>query len=140
MPISVEDHIAIERLMYEYARCADKKDYGGFARVFCEDAVFEYRGEQVTPVAAIQQLMHNLDNYSVTQHRVQNVLYEVEGDSASGETYCLASHLKNAENELLKIDMAIIYADELRREEDGWRIARRVFNLLWSQTSSIDAV
>ena len=36
MSISDSDHIAIQRLMYRYARCADHKDYEGFAAVFCE--------------------------------------------------------------------------------------------------------
>ena len=49
MTISVEDHIAIQRLMYRYAYCADKKDYAGFSEVFCEDAVFDYSGRKVTP-------------------------------------------------------------------------------------------
>ena len=49
MSISIEDHIAIQRLMYRYAHCADNKDYAGFAEVFCDDAVFDYSGREVTP-------------------------------------------------------------------------------------------
>jgi hypothetical protein len=37
MTISVEDHIAIQRLMYRYAYCADNRDYAGFSEVFCEE-------------------------------------------------------------------------------------------------------
>ncbi|MDX1736472.1 MAG: nuclear transport factor 2 family protein [Halioglobus sp.] len=138
MSIRVEDHIEIERLMYLYARCADHKDYDGFAGVFCDDAVFEYRGHEVSPLDAICELMHNLEKYPVTQHRVQNVLYDVDEDRAVGETYCLASHLLASGDGAEKVDMAIVYADELRRTGDGWRIARRAFNLLWTQTSRID--
>ena len=29
MTITVEDHVAIQRLMYQYARCADRKNYPG---------------------------------------------------------------------------------------------------------------
>ena len=31
MGISVEDHVAVQRLMYRYASCADRKDYDGWA-------------------------------------------------------------------------------------------------------------
>ena len=124
--------------MYRYAKCADEKDYAGFSNVFCADAVFFYAGTEIASLSAIQQLMHNLERYPTTQHRVQNVLYDVEGNRAVGTTYCLASHLLQEGGEMRKIDMAITYLDELRREREQWLIARRQFNLLWTQTSRVD--
>ena len=124
--------------MYRYARCADHKDYGGFGEVFTEDAVFDYSGREVTPLDAIREMMRALDKYHTTQHRVQNVLYEVDGDAAEGETYCLASHLFDDNGATKKIDMAIIYRDRLLRTGVGWRIAQRQFDLLWSRTESVD--
>ena len=136
--ITAEDHIAIERLMYCYARCADHKDYLGLAQVFSSDAVFENRERTVTSLTAIQDMMLALEKYRSTQHRVQNILYAVDGDTAQGETYCLASHLIDQDGETRKIDMGIIYRDRLRRTSDGWRIAQRKFDLLWSQTTAVD--
>ncbi len=138
MSITAADHMAIQRLMYRYARCADRKDYAGFAEVFCADAVFDFSGRVVTSLAAIQDMMHALEKYSATLHQVHNTLYEVEGDSATGETYCLASHLFQDTGNTLKIDMGIIYQDRLRRCAGGWRIEWRTFNLLWSQTTAVD--
>jgi uncharacterized protein (TIGR02246 family) len=137
--IGVDDHIAIQRLMYRYARCADRKDYAAFAEVFCEDAVFDFSGTEVIGCTAIQQMMRNLEKFSRTLHQVHNTLYEVEGDTASGETYCLASHLLDAAGQRSKIDMGIAYEDRLRRTAGGWRIAYRKFNLIWSQTAAVDA-
>lgn len=138
MSISAEDHVSIQRLMYRYARCADTRDYAGFAMVFCEDAVFDFMGNEVTPYGAIEQMMHALDRYTATLHQVQNVFYEVDGNSAVGETYCVASHLFDDEDGTSKIDMGIVYRDRLRRGAEGWRIARRVFDLLWTQTTPVD--
>jgi ketosteroid isomerase-like protein len=138
MTISVEDHIAIQRLMYRYAHCADKKDYDGFTEVFCEDAVFDYSGREVTPCTAIQDMMHVLDKYTSTLHQIYNTLYEVEGDTAAGETYCLASHLYEEQGTTMKVDMGITYGDRLRRTSGGWRIALREFNLHWSQTVPVN--
>ena len=140
MIITVADHIAIQRLMYRYASCADRKDYAGFAQVFCADAVFDFSGRLVTSLAAIQDMMHALEKYSATLHQVSNTLYEVEGDIATGETYCLASHLFKDEGDRLKIDMGIIYEDRLRRCVGDWRIERRKFRLLWSQTTVVEPV
>jgi len=138
MGISVEDHVAIQRLMYRYARCADTKDYAGFAGVFCEDAVFDFMGNEVTPYSAIEQMMHALDKYNATLHQVHNVFYEVDGDTAEGETYCVACHLFDDQEGTSKVDMGIVYRDRLRRGAEGWRIARRVFDLLWTQTTPVD--
>jgi ketosteroid isomerase-like protein len=138
MSISVEDHIAIQRLMYRYAQCADSKDYAGLADVFCEDAAFDFSGRVVRPRSAIQEMMHALDKYTCTLHQVHNTLYEVDGDTASGETYCIASHLFEDQGHTVKIDMGITYQDRLQRTSVGWRIAHRKFNLLWSQTAPID--
>lgn len=139
MSTGTEDHIMIQRLMYRYARCADTKDYDGFASVFCEDAVFDFSGRRVTPLADIQEMMLALEKYTCTMHQVHNTLYDVEGDTAEGETYCLASHLVEEKGNTMKIDMGIIYRDRLRRTPEGWRIALREFNLLWSRTVRVDA-
>jgi len=139
MSICVEDHVAIQRLMYLYARCADRKDYAGFAAVFCDDAVFDFAGTEVKTCAAIQQMMRNLERFARTLHQVYNTLYEVEGDEALGETYCVASHLLLVDGREAKLDMGIRYEDRLRRTPGGWRIAFRRFHLIWSQTAPIDA-
>jgi len=138
MSIAVADHIAIQRLMYRYASCADRKDYAGFAEVFCADAVFDFSGRVVTSLAAIQDMMHALEKYSVTLHQVHNTLYEVDGDIATGETYCLASHLFKDQGDTVKLDMGIIYEDRLRRCAGDWLIELRKFTLLWSQTAAIN--
>jgi len=138
MAISAQDHVAIQRLMYLYAQCADARNYEGFAEVFVADAQFDYRGEAVVSLGAIQKMMHNLDNYTATQHFVHNVLYDVEGDEAQGQTYCLACHLHDRSGELMKIDMGITYDDHLVRTDCGWRIGRRSLNLLWMHTTRVD--
>lgn len=138
MSVSAQDHVEIQRLMYRYARCADRKDYEGFAQVFCADAQFDYAGTVVASLPAIQQMMRALDDFERTLHQVHNTLYEVEDDAAHGETYCIASHLRTDGAHVMKLDMGICYHDRLRRTAGGWRIARRRFDLLWTQTVAVD--
>ena len=138
MTITAEDHIAIQRLMFRYARCADCRDYDRFAEVFTVDASFDFSGRLVQGLPAIQEMMLALEKYSVTQHRVSNVLYAVNGDLAEGETYCLASHLLPEGEATIKLDMGITYRDRLRRKDGDWRIAHRQFQLHWSQRSVVE--
>lgn len=60
-------------------------------------------------------------------------LCDAEGDSASGQTHCVASHLFQNGVGSQKLDMGIIYQDQLRRTAACWRIVPRVFKLLWTQ-------
>lgn len=43
MSISDKYYIAIQRWMYRYAQCADRKDYEGFAAVFVEMLFLTFR-------------------------------------------------------------------------------------------------
>ena len=134
------DHATIQRLMYRYARCADRQDYAGFGEVFTDDAVFEFQDREARGIDAIRDMMLALEKYSVTLHQVQNVLYDIDGDSARGETYCLASHLLQADGATEKLDMGIIYRDTLSRTAKGWRIAHRCLDLLWVQRSAVENI
>lgn len=136
--ITIEDQHEIEQLMMRYARCADRKDYKGLATVFCPDASFVFMGNTIQTLAGIEEMMHALEAYPRTLHRISNVMYDVEDDSARGETYCVASHLFEQEGDSVKLDMGIIYHDRLRRLGEGWRIAYREFDLLWQTTSAVD--
>ncbi len=137
MSISPEDHIAISRLMYQYAKCADQKDYTGLEAVFCVDAELEFRGRTAVSLSQIQDMMRALDSYSKTLHQVSNMLYDVEGETARGETYCQASHISQADGEMQQIDMWIRYTDELQVVAGSWRIAKRRCDVQWSNVSVI---
>ena len=62
----------------------------------------------------------------------------MEGDAASGETYCIASHLRAQGERIAKLEMGICYQDRLRRTHQGWRIAHRKFDLLWMHSTLVD--
>ncbi|MEM9255775.1 MAG: nuclear transport factor 2 family protein [Pseudomonadota bacterium] len=134
----IADHYAIERLMLRYARCADRKDFDGFGEVFTADAVFVNGGEEVVSLPSIQAMMRALEDFPITLHQVSNVLYDITGDTAEGETYCRASHISPGSDTRSLLEMGIVYRDKLRRIDLGWRIARREFEVLWSQIVDVE--
>jgi uncharacterized protein (TIGR02246 family) len=138
MSISNEDFIEIQQLMYRYARCADQRDYAGFASVFAEDATLVFKGNDIVGLATIQDVLTDLEKYKRTLHQVFNVDYQVDSHKATGETYCLASHIMDGEAGEIKLDMGIRYKDKLIKEAKGWRIQVRELELVWTQTSAID--
>jgi len=128
------DRLAIRRLVDDYARAADRVDGAAAGACFTPDGVLRIcnRG-QAEPVRMrtgpdeIAAAFAGLGRYDVTLHVVANHYVDLDGDTATGETYCLAHHIHDADDGTGKLDyvMAIRYLDQYRRTEVGWRLAQR---------------
>jgi hypothetical protein len=55
----------------------------------------------------------------------------IDGDTARGETYCLAHHLYDHEGQPYNRVMAIRYLDTFRRQSSRWQIADRRLVIDW---------
>jgi len=83
--------------------------------------------------------MQQLENYKSTMHQIMNIQGTWVGDIYTGETYCIASHIFDADEELYKLDMGVIYNDiiELRAKEP--KFLKRKFILQWQKTYQLDS-
>jgi uncharacterized protein (TIGR02246 family) len=127
------DRLALRQLVDDYARAVDQPDGESAAALFVPDGVlciFE-RGT-AEPVRErkgrdeIAAAMNGLTRYDTTLHFVGNHYAAIDGDIATGETYCLAHHIREVEGEgSMDFVMAIRYLDAYRRVDEGWCIARR---------------
>lgn len=132
-----QDQLALRELAYRYARAADRRDYQSFRTIFTPDGrVAGFAGApgegdplyEMVGHDAICQGMQGLERYSTTFHFVGNQLVEIDGDAASGETYCVAHHLYDQDGVRMNYTMFIRYQDRYQRTEAGWRLRER---LLW---------
>ena len=62
------------------------------------------------------------------RHFVGNHRVELDGDAATGDTYCIAHHLTGKDDYV----MHIRYEDTYVRTSAGWRIQTRDLHLLWT--------
>jgi len=70
----------------------------------------------------------------VWQHHLLNVYHvDIDGDQASTLSY-LTSYQVFEEDPNAAIILVARYHDELRRTPDGWKLAKRVMELLWGET------
>ncbi|MCW2548822.1 MAG: nuclear transport factor 2 family protein [Mycobacterium sp.] len=127
------DQLEIRQLAADYARGVDVPDGKRVADLFLPDGVLRicHRGKS-EPVGervgreAIASAMDGLTRYEKTMHVVANQYIDLSGDSATGETYCLAHHIREVEGKgLMNYVMAIRYLDQYSRADEGWRIAVR---------------
>lgn len=126
-----EDEAALRDLAYRYARMMDDMAFDRLPRVFAADAVLAGPGYEMTGHDQLRAGLQALDQFQATLHGVLNSYFEIEGDRATGEVYCVANHVHDVEGVPFKLDMGIRYQDEYVRGAEGWVIQKRIFKLIW---------
>lgn len=133
-----EDELAIRDLANRYARMIDRRDWPELPRVFTPDCELSGQGYLMRGHAELGAGLRKIDMFSATQHCVLNQVTCLAGDRATGEFYCIANHIHERDGVQYKLDMGIRYDDHYLRTPDGWRLAKRVLNLIWQQDLPLD--
>ncbi|MBG0850371.1 nuclear transport factor 2 family protein [Streptomyces spinoverrucosus] len=137
------DRLAIRELIDAYARCADQRDAKGQMALFTEDTHFvvymDARDREPTQELhdreALAPVFDALNAYAATMHFNGQSTIELEGDRATGETYCLAHHLTEAEDGSRTMMIASIrYLDTMVKQDGEWLFAERRLMVNWTDT------
>ena len=132
----MSDAEALRRCAELYALGADRKDKYLWRAVLAEDCVIEGPGFSVTGREANLGSIDMLGQmFRATQHKVHQVVATVNGDVASGETYCTAEHLLNDQDAVLS--WSIRYQDSWRREAGEWRFSQRTLVVDWEEVRPV---
>ena len=126
-----EDELQLRDLAFRYARMMDRRQFDWLPQVFAEDGELVGPGYTMKGHEQLRQGLQGLERFSATLHGVLNLYFEIDGDSATGEVYCVANHLHEQEGVPYKLDMGIRYEDRYARKSTGWVIERRFFNMVW---------
>ncbi|MBJ7307244.1 MAG: nuclear transport factor 2 family protein [Acidimicrobiia bacterium] len=142
------DRHEIRKIVDDYALFADRVDNESLAGLFAPDGVLRIF-ERGNPEPVRQRIgreeiagaIKGLSRYDVTLHVVSNHYVEIEGDVATGESYCRASHIRPVEGGVPEARenyiMNIRYLDEFIRTIEGWRIAKRELQVEFTEVSPI---
>jgi uncharacterized protein (TIGR02246 family) len=121
VPTRAEDLEEIRKLLARYCFAIDEKDAVGFAELFTEDGVFDFKlGPPVQGREALRQFVSGIpdDRHHVTA----NEIIELDGDRATVRAYALVTKESPP-----VISTMGDYKDVLRRTPSGWRFAHRIF-------------
>ena len=144
MPEEVADHLAIRNLIDAYAHCADRRDAREQMALFTEDTVFhvfmDSRSAEPTYVLhgrdALAPVFADLNQYQATTHFNGQSTIHLDGNRASGESYCIAHHL-TVEGEKRTLMLASIrYLDQFVKLDGAWLFAERKLLVDWTETRS----
>jgi hypothetical protein len=137
------DRLAIRRLVDAWAHCADRRLAQEQANLFTpEGTVVVYEGDPAThaPVAALKgraeilPALAVLNKFTATTHFNGQSDVVLDGDHATGETYCMAYQL-SSENGQRKLQiLSIRYHDKFVRQDQRWFFAERQLITDWSDT------
>jgi hypothetical protein len=120
------DKQACVELVYRLARAIDRCDEALLRSLFHPDATDDHGVFHGTAAGFADWVMPVLHGMKRTQHCIANVLIEVHGDTAYGESYFTAHHaLPQPEGSDLYMVAAGRYLDRFERRGGPWRIAHR---------------
>jgi hypothetical protein len=86
--------------------------------------------ESLTPVFA------DLNRYEATQHFNGQSTISLDGDRATGESYCIAQHLYTEDGERKLMLAHLRYGDTFAKVDGAWLFAERNLYVDWIETKS----
>jgi ketosteroid isomerase-like protein len=141
-PTEHADRLAIRELFDDYAHCADRRDAEGQKSLFTDDTHFvvymDGQGSEPTQVLdgreALTPVFDDLNRYQATMHFNGQSTVTLDGERATGESYCIAHHLFTEDGERKLMIAWLRYADRFAKVDGTWRFAERNLYVDWTET------
>ena len=138
------DRLAIRKLIDRYAHCADRRDATGQMALFTKDTIFQVFMDAKTAEPSyvitgrdnLAPIFADLNQYSATTHFNGQSTIMINGNSATGESYCIAHHLKGEGDERTLMIASLRYLDRLEKHDGQWLFAERKLLVDWTETRS----
>ena len=143
-PAEQADRLALRELVDAYAHCADRRDADGQMALFTEDTNFvvymDGQGSEPTQMLdgrrALAPVFKDLNRYQATMHFNGQSTVTVDGERATGESYCIAHHLFSEEGERKLMVAWLRYGDKFVKVGDTWLFGERNLYVDWTETRS----
>lgn len=131
---ALQDRLDVEQVLYRYSAAVDSFDKAGLRGVMADDIEGIYgNADPVHGGDALTDWIDGATASAIWQHHLLNVYtVDIDGDSARTLSY-ITSYQVFKEDPDAAVLLAARYHDELRRTSDGWKLSKRVMEVLWGQ-------
>jgi SnoaL-like protein len=141
-PAEAADRLAIRELVDAYAHCADRRDAEGQKALFTQDTRFvvymEGQGSEPSQTIdgrdGLTPVFEDLNRYQATTHFNGQSTVAIDGDRATGESYCIAHHLFTEGDERNLMVAWLRYGDTFVKVDGAWLFAERNLYVDWTET------
>ena len=136
------DRLAIRELVDAYAHCADRRDAKGQMSLFTKDThfvVFMDAGSENPSIELnrredLAPVFDELNKYEATTHFMGQSTVVLDGERATGETYCIAHHVSASEGKRTLFIASLRYYDVFAKVDGKWLFAERKLMVDWTDT------
>lgn len=141
-----QDRLAIRELVDAYAHFADRRDVSAQVALFTPDTHFVvYYSESAASEPDLElhrsddlaPIFEDLARYRATTHFNGQSTVHIDGESATGETYCLAHHVSVDGDSQTLFVASIRYYDTFEKVEGTWLFAERKLHVDWMDTRAL---
>jgi negative regulator of replication initiation len=139
----IEDKLALKELVDTFSVLADKKETQKQTLLFTEDATVESfsDGQPTSSLKGRKQIGETfasfLNNFETVYHINGQQTVTINGDKATGVSYCLVTLIGDENGKKMKSTMGVIYNDEYVRQNGNWLIAKRRSNFAWREKQEL---
>jgi ketosteroid isomerase-like protein len=136
---ALQDRTDIADVLYRYSSAVDSFDEAGVRSALADDIWAQYgNGDPVEGGDKLANWIAGATATVIWQHHLLNVYHiTIDGDQAKTLSY-LTSYQVFKENPDAAIILVARYHDELKRTSDGWKISKRVMEVLWGESKADD--
>ena len=127
----MDDHRAIEALLYRYAELVDGGDFPGIGRLFARGCIVAPAADKpIRGAAEVQRLYEtSTRRYACgtprTQHVVSNVRIVVDADRRAAAAWSRFTVFQATDDFPLQAIIAGRYEDRFARDDEGWYFSER---------------
>jgi hypothetical protein len=133
------DRTRLRRLVEAYLVAVDRSQPEAAAACFTVDGRLHVDDEAVLEGRArIAAGLGRLRRYQATAHVLGQSALEIDGDRATGESWCRAHHVYEEDGTRRDRVLAIRYADRYVRVEGGWAIEERHLRTDWVEDRPLE--
>ena len=140
---AIEDRMALKNLVDTFSTLADQKETQKQTLLFTEDALSEtfVNGQVVSSLKGRKQIGETfgafLDNFETVYHINAQQTVTLNGDKATGISYCLVTLIGTENGRKMKTTIGAYYTDEFVRQNSHWLIAHRKATFAWQEKQAM---
>jgi ketosteroid isomerase-like protein len=131
---ALQDRTDIADVLYRYSSAVDSLDTDGVRSTLADDIWAKYgNGDPVEGGDKLAEWIAGATATIIWQHHLLNVYHvDIDGDQAKTVSY-LTSYQVFEEKPKTAVILVARYHDELKRTPAGWKISKRIMELLWGE-------
>ena len=125
------------QLAIRYARIMDDRAFDELDEIMTDDVIITSSEFEARGLPAFKEVVQMLHNYTRTMHLVANQFGEWQGDTYTGETWCIATHIYEKDGALRKWELGIRYEETIAIANNTPRYTRRHLNIQWDSDTPL---